>query len=221
MKRYFIGLTTILFFAGQNLTAGSIKADTLKRKFGFHLMLSTKPIVNWLGKTDSTDHFFYSKVQLELQFSFKRHTIGIGLNGGYNLYTTLTNGLPYHTKRSRYFFAPTYCYLLHSEKRWKYYGGFSYLRGYDQTLFTIQSPIETITKSNTTIEEGSSVFLRVNYRLRRHLSIELETALFFTKIRNEYFEDYPLTPSLNNSRPVHYDARTYAFPSNLYLKYSF
>ncbi len=215
-------LTLLVFVIGTTglLCAGK-SGDSLKRKQGFHVLASIKPMVKWMSRKDSMENFFYSKVQFELQYNYKGHNLGIGIDGNRRKFSDDVNGLPTETDDLKVSLAPYYSYRFYSNKRWKYFMGVGYIYNYEDRLNKVISKIEVTTKSYALIEEGADVFFRVNYRLNRHLSLELESAFYFTRTRTEYKEDYPLTPSMNAYKSYYQSNRTYAFPSNVFIKFSF
>jgi len=188
---------------------------------GFHLLSSFKPLLKSLGSKDSSEHFLYSRVQFELQYHYKRHMLGIGGDAAQKTRTNYVNGLPNEVKVTKYAYSPFYSYMVYAEKRWKCYVGIAYIYNYEQTFNTLRSNIEVIAKQSRSIEEGSDLFFRVNYRLNRRFSLEMETAFYYTRARVEYEEIYALTPLLNTYKIHFQNNRTYAFPSNVFLKYSF
>jgi hypothetical protein len=216
-----IGMLLILMVFASDVIATYLQQDSMQPKKGLSILLSARPVINWLSKKDSADNFMYSNVQLEAQYFYQRHMLGLGIGGYHQRYLTPVNGLPNTDETTRFSFAPFYSYRLGDFKRWKFYSGLAYVYNYDQRLLIRQSNIENTSKSKTTITEGMGLFLRVNYKFNRHFSMEMECSFYNTRMRQDVVETYPLTPSMSSLKSNYLVTQTFSLPSNLFFKYTF
>ncbi len=206
------------------LAAGSFFASAANRdssKLKFHVLLSSRPLINALSARDSAKNFMYSHNQIEVQISYKKHQIGIGFDAAYTKSTDLINNLPRAFTTQSTFFSPHYAYKFYQQKKWSAFVGIGYYVNTIDSKVTVTSPIEVVTNQATQIEEGSNLFLRANYKFTRRFSVEFETAFYRSRERIEEIKDYSLTPALSSAKFTYRDFRTYALPSNIWLKYSF
>lgn len=210
----------LCFFMAGAVGAFATYNDTLTKQHGFNVLLSFKPILNALSAKDSTPNYMYSHNQLELQYRYKRHYIGLGLN--YNSKKTAddVNGLPREITKKNFSFAPYYSYMFYKSKKWKFFGGAGYYKNTISETNEVISSIEVVTKSTKAIEEGFNGFLRINYKINKKLSLEFETAFYRSRERVSKESVYTLTPALYSNKTTYNDYRTYAFPANLWLKVS-
>lgn len=217
-------LKTIVFLvilSGPGLICSQNTERDSSRKGRLSILASAIPIFNMLDKNDSIDNFMYSHSRIELQYRCKKHMLGLGLNGYHRRYGTYVNGLPSETNKGVYAFNPYYSFNFRSKGAWQLWGGIGYIRNQSVERNSVRSNIELVEKETSNIEEGSDIFLRLNYRLGRHLSLELETAIYITRLRMDYSETYSLTPSMQVLKSTWVNTQTYALPSNLFLKYTF
>lgn len=191
------------------------------RKSSISILASAIPVFNMIDRNDSIENFMYSHSRIEVQYRNKRHMLGVGLNGSHRKNGTYINGLPSETNKTTYAFNPYYSYNFRSKGRWQLWGGIGYIRNQSVERNSIRSNIELVQKETSHIEEGSDIFLRLNYRLSKYLSLELETAVYITRLRMDYSETYSLTPSMQVTESSWTNAQTYSLPSNLFLKYTF
>lgn len=219
MRLKIIVLLVILSGPGLLLCRDATR-DSL-RQHPISVLVSAIPVFNMLDRNDSIDNFMYSHSRIEIQYQCKRHMLGVGLNGYHRRYGTHINGLPSETSKSVYAFNPYYSYRLRSKGAWQLWGGIGYIRNQSVERNSIRSNIELVEKETSNIEEGSEIFLRLNYRLGKHLGLELETAVYITRLRMDYKETYSLTPSMQVLNSSWVNTQTYALPSNLFLKYTF
>ena len=218
MIKKIICLLLVTLAAG-SFFAGAANRDSSKLKF--HVLLSGRPILNALSARDSVKNFMYSHNQLELQISYKNHQLGFGFDAAYTKSTDLINNLPRAYTTQSTFFSPHYAYRFYKQKKWSAFVGVGYYINTIDSRVTVTSPIEVVTNQTTQTEEGSNLFLRANYKFTRRFSIEFETAFYRSRERVEEIKDYSLTPALSSAKSTYRDFRTYAFPSNIWLKYSF
>ncbi len=222
MRRHLYLLVCTLLLPGV-MTAAHKTDSTFRtyRKHGLHLLVSLNPILN-LSKKDNPANFFYSKIPFELQYNYKRHTLGFSINGKSKKSKDSVNGLPNETKRLRLFLSPSYSYLVFQRKHWQIYSGLAYIYQYEDTFKTFKSDVEVISKHSMIKENGFSIFSRIHYRFNRKFSLALETAIYLTRTRTEFVENYPLTPSMSTHHKSPYNYRYIFFiPSNLFIRYSF
>lgn len=199
----------------------SSDSNTRSNKLSLSVLASLKPVVNWLGSKDSISNFMYSNNLVEVQAHLKRHTLGVGFNLNKTSKSRFINGLNTEDKYRQLSFFPNYSYCVKMHKKWKANLGFGYVYNSFIDKRTIYSKIENIVKTQANIEEGTSLFLRVNYAFNTHLSLEMETAIYATRWRFDYFEEYSLTPSMYVEISEYMDVRTFAIPSNISLKWTF
>lgn len=206
------------------LAAGSFFAAAANRdssKLRVHVLMSGRPLLNAFSARDSVNNFMYSHNQLEVQISYKKHQLGFGIDAGYSKSTDLVNNLPRANTKQSTFLSPHYAYKFYQQKKWSAFVGVGYYINTIASEVTVTSPIEVVSSKTTQVEEGSNLFLRANYKFTRRFSVEFETAFYRSRERIDEERDYSLTPSLHSTKSTYRDFRTYAFPSNIWLKFSF
>lgn len=217
MMKKIICLLLVTLAAGSFATAANRDSSNLR----IHVLMSGRPLLNALSARDSVNNFMYSHNQLEVQVSYKKHQLGFGIDAGYSKSTDLINNLPRAYTKQSTFLSPHYAYKFYHQKKWSAFVGVGYYINTIENKVTVTSPIEVVTNQTTQTEEGSNLFLRANYKFTQRFSIEFETAFYRSRERIEEVRDYSLTPNLSSSKSTYRDFRTYAFPSNIWLKYSF
>lgn len=207
------------------ITAGSFfaQAETVPDSSGlkFHVLMSAKPILNALSAKDSVSNFMYSHNQLEFQLSYKKHRIGFGIDAGYSKSTDKINNTPRNNEKQHLSLSPNYAYRFYKANKWSAFVGIGYFVNTIETTSEVVSQFETVGASTKQIEKGENLFLRVNYQFSRRISMELETAFYYSSEALTTEKYFSLTPAMNTSNTTNRDFRTYAFPSNIWLKYSF
>ena len=195
--------------------------DSPATQFHFHMGVSMQPVIHWFNKIDSTGHFFLSPVKYEVQVSCKKHFLVFGFN--YKQYKNdfMINNLPHQKLFKRYSIQPSYQYRIHEIKKWTLFAGMAFTYNYTLDDYWIITPLELITKTTTIKSTGFAPYLRFNYRLNKTVSIETETAYYFSRTRYRYSENYPLTPSLGERSYSTNRQTTFSIPSNVLIKFSF
>lgn len=211
----------LVILSGPGLICGQKFQRDSSKQDGFSILISAIPVFNMIDRNDSIDNFMYSHSRIEVQYRRNRHALGLGLNGSHKRWGSDINGLPAETSKGVFAFNPYYSYILCSKGPWQLLGGIGYIRNQSVEHYSIRSNIEVVEKETSNIEEGMNIFFRLNYRLGRHLSLELETAFYATRLRMDYSETYSLTPSMQVTKSSWLNTQTYALPSNLFLKYTF
>lgn len=211
----------LLVLAAGSFFSLSANTDSCSRSNGFHVLLSFKPLLNAMSAKDSSAHYMYSHNQIEVQYNYGRHQLGFGFDAGSKKSSTSVNNLPKQIKNTFISIAPSYSFRLYQEKKWKIFFGAGYFKNTIKQSSDLISQIEVITETTNQVEEGLDMFFRFNFALSKHFSLETEVAAYRSRERIEYSETYSLTPSLASSKTEYRDYRTYAFPANIWLKYSF
>ncbi len=206
------------------ITAGTFFAQARNvdsSKFRFSFLISSKPLFNALSAKDSAQNFMYSHNQFEFQIGYKKHQLNIGFDAYYRKTDTKVNNLPKVSTQNKLFFNPSYSFQVYSNKKWSCFVGVGYLKNVVKNSTEVTSSIEIINSSETQTEEGANAYFRANYKLSKRFSIEMETSFYYSRERVDKENKYSLTTSLNNVTTFYRDFRTYAFPSNIWLKYTF
>lgn len=207
------------------ITAGSFfaQAETVRDSSGlrFHILMSAKPVLNALSAKDSVSNFMYSHNQLEFQISYRKHRIGFGIDAGYSKNTDKINNTTRVNEKQFVSLAPNYSYRFYKAKKWSAFVGVGYFVNTIKTQSEVVSQFETVGNKVTQTEKGENLFMRVNYQFSRRISMELETALYYSSETIDSERYFSLTPAMNTTSTTERDFRTYAFPSNIWLKYSF
>lgn len=207
------------------ITAGSFfaQAETVRdsSRLRFHILMSAKPVLNALSAKDSVSNFMYSHNQLEFQISYKKHRIGFGVDAGFTKSSDKVNNTPRNYEKQHLSLSPNYSYRFYNANKWSAFVGVGYFINTIETKSEVISQFETVGNKVTQTEKGENLFLRVNYQFSKRISIELETAMYYSSelITSEKY--FSLTPAMNATSSINRDFRTYAFPSNIWLKYSF
>lgn len=187
----------------------------------FGVLFSLKPILMGLSGSDSMQNSLYSHSTVEFQYNHNKHRIGLGLDANRKMTLDNVNGTHREILNKRFALAPSYSYNLYRKSRFNVYAGLGYLYNSKTTVSELQSGIEKITQTTSSIEEGMSAFLRLNYRLNHRFSLELEMTYYHSRERWNQKAEYSLVNALNTNEDRYYRNDTYALPANVWLKYSF
>ncbi len=213
-------LLFMAFLLSLNRISGHHGPDWGYKKRGLHLMISAGPAILHTVRHNPAN-FFYSRILVEPQFNFERYTFGLGLAKRRSHTAFTVNNQPYKDKSRQFSLMPTCSYLLVNSGRWQVYTGLGLVYNYADTLRTISSDIEVITKRSKIVETGCSVFGRIHYRISKRISLALELPLYLTRARTVVEENYPLTPSMSSEKKGRYTYQTMFFiPSNIFLRLS-
>lgn len=185
----------------------------------FSILISTKPMLNWIKKIDSNSNFLNSNSLIECQYKYKNNIIGLGINFLKNKQTFQLNNVPVEQFKISYNLNPFYEYHIYSKKRISINIGLGYIVNYNKTEKTIFSNIEKINYLNEYIENGANLFSRFNFKLNKKFSLESEFGLYFLNSNTTYRETFPLSPSLSVSQFSTNHKTYFSIPFNLFIKY--
>lgn len=197
----------------------SYRDSIIQPRFG--VLFSLKPILIGLSGSDSMQNSLYSHNTVEFQYNHNKHRVSLGLDANRKMTLDNVNGAHREILNKRIAFSPSYSYNLYNKSRFNVYGGLGYIYNSKATVSELQSGIEKITQTTSSIEEGMNVFLRLNYRLNKRFSVEFEMAYYHTRERWNQKTEYSLINALNTNEDRYYRNDTYALPANVWLKYSF
>lgn len=214
MIKNFVFLTLLVV----NLSYSMPYSDSTS-KGSFYILLSTKPMLNWIKKIDSNSNFLNSNSLIECQYKYKKNIIGLGLNFFKNKQTFQLNNVPVEQYKISYNLNPFYEYNIYSKKRININIGLGYIVNYNKTEKTIFSNIEKINYLNEYIENGANFFSRFNFKLNKKFSLESEFGLYFLNSNTTYRETFPLSPSLSVSQFSTNHKTYFSIPFNLFIKY--
>lgn len=219
MSRLKYGLL-LLLVAGYFLPLKADRDSSVRKSGRFSIMLSLKPMFNSIAK-DSAEHYMYSHNTIELQYRFNKHQIGLGIDGSSAKSSGSVNNLPKEYKKTSFSIAPNYAYNFFSSRKWNFFAGAGYFMNKSNNRSDIISQIEIVTQEVIQTETGGNLFFRLGYRINRYLSLEMEMAAYMSKDKLEHKDTYSLNTGMNSSKSESRSFSTYAFPSNIWLKFSF
>ncbi len=111
-------------------------------------------------------------------------------------------------------------YKMAATKRWTVYLGAGCIIKKRSNEYVIATPLEIITDTWTTTTVAPMLLSRCNYKLNKHISLELEMNTYWARLIHERELVYPLTPSLGGHRITNTYDYSYSLPANLWFKYS-